>query len=254
MCIPTFVDFFLFNLFFFFVSFVFFFLLFFSRCSQGPYCIFFLSSSSARFPTPSSLDSFLFFFSSGFFLWSTAPFVKRYPLTPTTLSLSSNHVFFLAGRWSTSGWGGNAHFFTYTRIRSRETGENRKTNEQTKLGVTKGRGRCCNTICMCRLSLAWVTSENSTMLLESDILRLFFTGPYLVSSPLCSVSGVDCPSVDPRQLPLLVLASLYWVASSTLIRLPVPLPGTARFHVQESFVWFRAKTDNWIVCFGSLPP
>ena len=33
------------------------------------------------------------------------------------------------------------------------------------------------------------------MLLESDILRLFFTGPYLVPSPLCSVSGVDCPSV-----------------------------------------------------------
>ena len=50
------------------------------------------------------------------------------------------------------------------------------------------------------LTLAWVTSENSTMLLESDILRLFFTGPYLVSSPLCSVSGVDCPSVLPRQL------------------------------------------------------
>ena len=55
-----------------------------------------------------------------------------------------------------------------------------------------------------RLSLEWVTSENSTMLLGSDILRLFFTGPYLVSSPLCSVSGVDCPSVDPRQLPLLL--------------------------------------------------
>ena len=53
---------------------------------------------------------------------------------------------------------------------------------------------------MCGLSLAWVTSENSTMLLESDILRLFFTGPYLVSSPLCSVSGVDCPSILPRQL------------------------------------------------------
>ena len=53
---------------------------------------------------------------------------------------------------------------------------------------------------MCGLSLAWVTSENSTMLLESDILRLFFTGPYLVSSPLCSVSGIDCPSILPRQL------------------------------------------------------
>ena len=101
--------------------------------------------------------------------------------------------------------GGNAHFFTYTRIRSRETGENRKTNEQTKLGVNQEQRKVCNTTCMCipdsryRLTLAWVTSENSTMLLESDILRLFFTGPYLVSSPLCSVSGVDCPSVDPRQ-------------------------------------------------------
>ena len=255
--------------------------------------------------------------------------------------------------------GGNVHFFTYTRIRSRETGENRKTNEQTKLGVNQEQRKVCNTTCMFGLSLAWVTSENSTMLLESDILRLFFTGPYLVSSPLSSVSGVDCPYVDPRQplcsplscpaatafccLPLcspatnssapvqLPTASLWslplsgprrqlsfsgpatnsplscpttnclswspatnshsrvqpptsavrlspvqpqllsrvqppllcscpttnclsWVASSTLIRLPVPLPGTARFHVQESFVWFRAKTDNWIVCFGSLPP
>ena len=95
------------------------------------------------------------------------------------------------------------------------------------------------------------------MLLESDILRLFFTGPYLVSSPLCSVSGVDCPSVvssrnslsagllpptppwSPVQLP-----TLSWVASSTLVRVPLPLPDTARFQVQESFVWFRAKTDS----------
>ena len=96
MCIPTFVDFFLFHLFFFFffVSFVFFFLLFFSRCSQGSYCIFF-----SFFFVRSLPDSFIprfipIFFSSGFFFssWSTAPFVKRHPLTPTTLSQSSNHV------------------------------------------------------------------------------------------------------------------------------------------------------------------
>ena len=145
------------------------------------------------------------------------------------------------------------------------------------------------------LTLAWVTSENSTMLLESDSSWLTLAGPYLVSSPLCSVSGVDCPSVLLRQLlcsplscpvstalrgllPQLPTAlsplqpptasllssrnsslscpatnSLCWVASSTLVRVPLPLPDTARFHVQESFVWFRAKTDNWIVCFGSLP-
>ena len=173
--------------------------------------------------------------------------MKRYPLTPTTLSQSSNHVFFFAGRWSTSGWGGNAHFFTYTRIRSRETGENRRINEQTKLGVTKGRGRCCNTICMCRLSLAWVTSENSTMLLESDILRLFFTGPYLVSPPLCSVSGVDCPFVDPRQLPLLL--SNYQLSLGLLpptahcVYWSLPLSGSRRQLSFASLYHFRIRRD-----------
>ena len=146
---------------------------------------------------------------------------------------------------------------THEYDRGRQEKIERQTNKQS-LGLPRAEKRYCNTTYMCGLSLAWVTSENSTMLLESDILRLFFTGPYLVSSPLCS--GVWCwlplrglqpqlPSA-PVQLPTVSL----WVASSTLIRLPVPLPGTARFHVQESFVWFRAKTDNWIVCFGSLPP
>ena len=73
------------------------------------------------------------------------------------------------------------------------------------------------------LTLAWVTSENSTMLLESDILRLFFTGPYLVSSPLCSVSGVDCPSVDPRQ-PL--CSPLSCPVSTAFYCLPLCSPAT----------------------------
>ena len=80
------------------------------------------------------------------------------------------------------------------------------------------------------------------MLLGSDILRLFFTGPYLVSLPLCSVSGVDCPSVDPRQpllpasllscdqLLTLVLASL-WAASSTLI-----LGSPYHFRIRRDFM------------------
>ena len=136
---------------------------------------------------------------------------------------------------------------------------------------------------MCGLSLAWVTSKNSTMLLELDILRLFFTGPYLVSSPLCSVSGVDCPSVLPRQL--LLFASLLssrnsslgsshqlsfsgpatnshsrvqpptaslWVASSTLLRVPLPLPDTARFFCPR--ILCLVSRQNRLVCFGGLPP
>ena len=84
MCIPTFVDFFVFNLsfFFFFVSFVFFFLLFFSRCSQGPYCIFFLFFFVRSLP-----DSFIprfipIFFHQVFLHPGHGTIVKRYPLTP----------------------------------------------------------------------------------------------------------------------------------------------------------------------------
>ena len=131
-------------------------------------------------------------------------------------------------------------------------GDRRKQNRRTntnKLGVNQEQRKVCNTTCMCipdsryGLTLAWVTSENSTMLLESDILRLFFTGPYLVSSPLCS--GVWCwpplrwstptsaACLSALQQPTASLLSshqlLSWVASSTLVRVPLPLPDTARF-------------------------
>ena len=47
---------------------------------------------------------------------------------------------------------------------------------------------------MCGLSLAWVTSENSTMLLESDSSWLTLAGPYPMLPRLSApVSGVDCP-------------------------------------------------------------
>ena len=39
---------------------------------------------------------------SNLFLWGYM-IVKRYPLSSTTLTQSSNHVFLFAGRWSTSG-------------------------------------------------------------------------------------------------------------------------------------------------------
>ena len=163
--------------------------------------------------------------------------------------------------------------------RGRQEKTNRRTNTN-KLGVTKSRGRYCNTICMCipdsryGLTLAWVTSKNSTMLLESDILRLFFTGPYLVSSPLCSVSGVDCPSVLPRQL--LLFASLLSSRNSSLgssHQLPVSCPTTnclslgrvVNSHspprttsgygeISGPRILCLVSRQNRLVCFGGLPP
>ena len=72
----------------------------------------------------------------------------------------------------------------------------------------------------------------------------------LTAPPFFHANFSSAACLSALQPPTLLLVSchqlptLYWVASSTLIRLPVPLPGTARFHVQESFVWFRAKTDS----------
>ena len=113
---------------------------------------------------------------------------------------------------------------------------------------------------MCGLSLAWVTSENSTMLLESDILRLFFTGPYLVSSPLCS--GVWCwlplRGSTPTSLFASLLSSLNcspWspAATASLGLLPptailgsnyqLPLSGSRRQLSFASPYHFRVRRD-----------
>ena len=101
------------------------------------------------------------------------------------------------------------------------------------------------------LTLAWVTSENSTMLLESGILRLFFTGPYLVSSPLCSVSGVDCPSVVSSRnslsalLPPTPSLSCPTTNSSLLSchQLLLPLSGSRRPLSFASPYHFRVRRD-----------
>ena len=216
-------------------------------------------------------------------------------LAPTHVNfLSSNHSTSYAGRWSTSGSRGQRTFLYLHKntIEGTEKIEG-QTNNTNKLGVNQEQRKVCNSLhsrCMCGLSLAWVTSENSTMLLESDSSWLTFAGPYPMLPRLSApVSGVDCPSVDPRQplcsplsvhrqLPSLLsvdprqpllFASLLSsrncplcspaancpllgrvVNSSSgspvncLSRVPFPLPDTARFHVQESFVWFRAKTDS----------
>ena len=108
----------------------------------------------------------------------------------------------------------------------RGNGENRRTNEQTrtKLGVNQEQRKVCNTICMCRLSLAWVTSENSTSNSNADILRLnllrwtlscllyclqslVLTAPVRGSTPTLCCSPLCCPTPTahvrvPRQLPL----------------------------------------------------
>ena len=103
-------------------------------------------------------------------------------------------------------------------------------------------------ISVCGLSLAWVTSENSTSTgMPTAFDSIFFAGPYLVCYCLRSRPHL---SVVPRQLSLFAVPPLCSFVQPTLIHVPLPLPDTARFQVQKSFVWFRAETDKGIVCSG----
>ena len=96
------------------------------------------------------------------------------------------------------------------------------------------------------LTLAWITSENSTMQLECWHLdSVFFAGPYLMLAGLSArLSGVDCPC------PWFHANSPSSFLQPTVFRVPLPLPDTAIFQVQKPFVWFRAKTDKGIVCLA----
>ena len=108
-----------FPLFFFFVSFVFF---FFSLCLAGPYGIFFFSFSVrlSASKLPRSPINSNFFFIRFFFLWSTAPFVTLPPLASTHVNFLLTMSLLTPAGDQLVVRGGNAHFFTYTRIRSRE--------------------------------------------------------------------------------------------------------------------------------------
>ena len=118
-------------------------------------------------------------------------------------------------------------------IQSREQ-EKKEQNEQT-LGLnSSAEGELCNTLCMCRLTLAWVNSETSTKQLECRLIltRSSFTGLDPISSDWSHRSGVRCRlplSVVPCQLPSSSFSQL------TLFSRAPSLPVTARFQVQNPF-------------------
>ena len=163
----------------------------------------------------------------------------------------------MINQWSE---GGNAHFLVLHKNTIGGTGEN-KTDEQTRtmLGVnSRAEGELCNTLhsySIYGLTLAWVTSENSTKQLECWLILTQSSSLDPIFS--ATVSGVDriCPwfhanSSADSPLCCPVANSCQPFVQPTLFHVPLPLPDTAIFQVQKSFVWFRAKTDKGIVCSG----
>ena len=103
---------------------------------------------------------------------------------------------------------------------------------------------------ICRLTLAWISSETSTKLLgmptypdrSSSLLLDPLSCRLVTSAARCRLAT----RVTLRQLP----------SSSPFVQLPsrVPLPtsGHAETSSLKAFVWFRAKTDKGIVCLAEF--
>ena len=110
-----------------------------------------------------------------------------------------------------------------------------KKNKRTIcLGLTQVQKGSYVTLCMCRLTLAWVTSENSTTLLECRFIfpHCGWTLSHADSSLCCPVSTGH--SRHPSQLP----SSLLFQLSS---RIPSPLPVMLRLRVQNPLSGFAPK-------------
>ena len=156
----------------------------------------------------------------------------------------------LLGRWSCSGsdWG-IAHFFIATRNTIKGAGEKEQTNKI--LGLTQGeREELCNIafpMCICRLTLAWISSENSTTHEECWLiltaLPALILGTYLMPTAhfCCPVSTRHSRHPSPTRFSQSLCP--------TPLTFPYPLPVTLSSRAQ-AFVWFCAKTDKGIVCLA----
>ena len=128
--------------------------------------------------------------------------------------------------------------------------QNKRTNTNNMLGVNSRakRGVIQHYISdrIYGLTLAWITSENSTKQLESRYLdSIFFAGLYIMLPRLSAqVSTLD------RLCPCPVANSVSSFIQATLFSRPVTTSGHTEISIPKPFVWFRAKTDKGIVCLS----
>ena len=173
---------------------------------------------------------------------------------PRIHQLLQNH--FNLGRWSSSGSDrGIAHFLTAQEIQSRKWEERTRTNKGLGwLKCKKGDSvTLCIPLCMCSLTLAWVSSEISTKLLgmptHLDRSSLTAAGLSLSLSLMrlvSQMSGVDSQPplcVSRRQLtfPGSFFQLSDWRSLPTSGRVeilsPNPLSGFAPKQTKESSAW-----------------
>ena len=132
---------------------------------------------------------------------------------------------------------GIAHFFTATRNTIEGAGEKREQMNKTNkmFGLTQVQKGSYVTLCMCRPTLAWVTGENSTTLLECRFIfpHYGWTLSHADSSLCCPVATASLRRPSPT-----ASSSSFFQLSS---RVPLPLPVTPRSQVPNPLSGFAPK-------------
>ena len=106
-------------------------------------------------------------------------------------------------------------------IQSRE--REKKENKRTKcLGLTQMQKGSYVTLCMCRLTLAWVSSENSTTLLECRLILTWLPSLLWTSSHLTGLSAPVLTGHSRHPLPIF----LELLCPTLLLAFPSSLPVT----------------------------
>ena len=167
------------------------------------------------------------------------------PLAPTLHQLLRT-ISLLYGRWSISGPDrGIAHFFTTTRNTIEGAGEKKELMNKTNsmLGVnSKCKTRSYVTLCIpvsiYRLTLTWISSENSTTLLECRPILTRLPSLLWTSSHPTGLSAVRCRLSSRVTLPQLPSSSPFVQLSS---RVPLPTSSHPRSRVQNPLSGFAPK-------------
>ena len=173
----------------------------------------------------------------------------HYPFGPPNTSTSSKPFHFLAGDQLMVPIGASHISSWLQEIQSREWEERTKNKRIIWAWVnSKCKKRSyitLHSLCICRLTLACISSENST---THEECWLILTGLPSLLWTLCHadwsllLSGVDWPLASP------FATCVLWVPSSNS-RLAFPSYFRSRRDLESKpFVWFRAKTDKGILC------
>ena len=120
---------------------------------------------------------------------------------------------------------GIAHFLTATRNTIEGAGDKKKKkkkNEQTNnmLGSIQAQEGSYITLCICRLTLAWISSENSTMLLECRLILTRLPSLLWTSSHPTGLSAPVSTGHSRHPSPTLLRAPF----PNSLLAFPYPLP------------------------------